>query len=349
MVKLKRSGKLIIRYGLAMILYKNSLKNGWDKMSKSGIYCITNRINNKKYIGQALNLKRRKTQHFNHYNSNIHLQHAMKKYGNENFEWEVLEYCSANDLSEREQFYIDSYDFANLYNLCPFVDSQQGLCKVPVLQIDIKTGQIIKLWDSLSQAAAAMNVNDSSISSVCSQNPVFDKKANKYHKRKSSAGYYWKYANDTSEIIVPNINERYENSKKPVAQIDAETGQVLKIYNGISDAHYATGACSSKIVKNCKGIRNSTSGYRWKYIDDLSNEEIASCLNLDINQLQNKTETRKPKNKIYGINLKTKESMYFETINEAVQELKVSYTHICSVANGKRKNAGGYEWFYAFT
>lgn len=55
-----------------------------------GVYCITNKINGKKYIGQSHNIEKRFSQH--KYNSkNRHLKNAMKKYGTNNFIFTVIE------------------------------------------------------------------------------------------------------------------------------------------------------------------------------------------------------------------------------------------------------------------
>ncbi len=61
------------------------------------IYCLTNKINNKKYVGQTNNLKRRMNEHkstsFNpkscSYNDLIHKK--IREYGWDNFSIEVLE------------------------------------------------------------------------------------------------------------------------------------------------------------------------------------------------------------------------------------------------------------------
>ena len=80
---------------------------------KSGIYKITNKINGKIYIGSSVDLKRRINEHFwelkNNRHPNIHLQYAYNKYGRNNFEVEVIEYCNKNIVREREQYYIDKY------------------------------------------------------------------------------------------------------------------------------------------------------------------------------------------------------------------------------------------------
>jgi group I intron endonuclease len=91
-------------------------------MKKSGIYEIVNIQNNKKYIGSAVNLELRQSQHFSklrkNYHENRHLQRAYNKYGEEQFVFNILEEVDSPELLvEREQYHIDKYTFENLYNI----------------------------------------------------------------------------------------------------------------------------------------------------------------------------------------------------------------------------------------
>lgn len=80
---------------------------------KSGIYKFTNKINNKVYIGSAIDLKDRIQTHI--YRKSCYsklLRNAINKYGIENFVIEILEYVQINtylDLHPTEQKYIDDY------------------------------------------------------------------------------------------------------------------------------------------------------------------------------------------------------------------------------------------------
>lgn len=95
---------------------------------KSGIYQILNIVNQKAYIGSAKNLNRRKKTHFTQLSKglhcNIHLQNAYNFYGPDSFKYEVLELT--DNLIEREQYWIDSFSFENLYNICPKAGSRLG-------------------------------------------------------------------------------------------------------------------------------------------------------------------------------------------------------------------------------
>ena len=72
-----------------------------------GIYIITNKIDGKRYIGQSVDIKKRFHDHrcVSH-ETNVHLKRALKKYGKENFKYEVLEECPEEKLDELEVYYI---------------------------------------------------------------------------------------------------------------------------------------------------------------------------------------------------------------------------------------------------
>lgn len=84
-----------------------------------GIYKITNQINGKSYIGQSVHIERRWQEH-KLPSSNSRISLAIKKYGIENFTFEVLEEikdCSI--LTQRESYYIKLYNsiVPNGYNI----------------------------------------------------------------------------------------------------------------------------------------------------------------------------------------------------------------------------------------
>lgn len=90
------------------------------------IYCYTNLINGKKYVGQTINPKKRYNQHkssaFNEkdkdYNTPLH--RAFRKYGYDNFNYEVILSTSSLDiLNELEIYFIAKYktQVPNGYNI----------------------------------------------------------------------------------------------------------------------------------------------------------------------------------------------------------------------------------------
>ena len=92
---------------------------------QSGIYKITNIINNHSYIGQSKNIYNRFNSHHicdyqnpNNCQYNSKIYQAFRKYGLENFDIQILELCSEEEMDEKEIQYIKKYDsFKNGYNM----------------------------------------------------------------------------------------------------------------------------------------------------------------------------------------------------------------------------------------
>jgi group I intron endonuclease len=102
---------------------------------KSGIYVIKNIVNNKVYIGSAVDFIKRWRQHKNNLRKGKHhsarLLRAWNKYGEHNFKFELLqEVSNPLHLLSYEQVYLDyykSYENEHGYNICKTAGSQYGL------------------------------------------------------------------------------------------------------------------------------------------------------------------------------------------------------------------------------
>ncbi len=99
----------------------------------SGIYQIINKVNGKRYIGSAVNIKTRWSQHISDLRKKKHhsrqLQNSWNKYGENNFVFSVLLYCSKKSLIYNEQIMLDKYQSANPsfgYNMRPIAESNLG-------------------------------------------------------------------------------------------------------------------------------------------------------------------------------------------------------------------------------
>src|ERR1035437_9848826 len=95
-----------------------------------GIYKIVNLINNDCYIGQSIDLEKRKYIHFRLLKLNKslhrHLQNAYNLYGVENFKFEIILYCEPFELTRYEQGLVDR--LKPVYNICiECVDSCKGI------------------------------------------------------------------------------------------------------------------------------------------------------------------------------------------------------------------------------
>ena len=95
-----------------------------------GVYCIRNVIDRKVYVGSSRNIIQRRGFHFctlrKNQHHNCHLQRVFNKYGEENFEFSILEEFSEEFLLiSREHYWMDYYNSTNGefgYNLSPFTD-----------------------------------------------------------------------------------------------------------------------------------------------------------------------------------------------------------------------------------
>ena len=142
----------------------------YNNSPKSGIYIITNIVNDKFYIGSASHLSVRWNYHKSKMRGNKSdckiLQKAWNKYGEENFIFRILEMVEdKTKLLEREQFYLDSmkpqYNILKIAGSCLGVKRSAETCKrisnarkginfnplKPVFQYDL-FGNFIKEWES---------------------------------------------------------------------------------------------------------------------------------------------------------------------------------------------------------
>lgn len=87
------------------------------------IYKITNKVNQKIYVGKTNDPERRKREHFSKTNlrnePNKILYRAMEKYSRENFIFEIIEECSEEKWEDREKYWISYFNslIPNGYNM----------------------------------------------------------------------------------------------------------------------------------------------------------------------------------------------------------------------------------------
>ena len=79
-----------------------------------GIYKITNKLNGKVYIGQSIDIDTRWRHHCNA-KDNFAIHNAIKKYGKENFKFEVLLECPVDMLNVWERDMIALYNCMSPY------------------------------------------------------------------------------------------------------------------------------------------------------------------------------------------------------------------------------------------
>lgn len=88
------------------------------------VYVIRNLINDKVYVGQTRNFAKRKAGHLYGVRKGVEhpLYHSIRKHGEENFSFEILEECEDVMINEREIHWISHFNSFNSekgYNLTP--------------------------------------------------------------------------------------------------------------------------------------------------------------------------------------------------------------------------------------
>lgn len=230
-------------------------------MAICGIYKYQNLINNKIYIGQAIDIAQRRREHrydaSNSKRDNCIFHKALRKYGEDNFSFEVIEKCSKDILNERERYWIEYYNsiIPNGYNMTTGGDSAQGeIFKKAVEQYDLY-GNFIKEFDSASEAARQLNLFNSNITSAC---------RGEYSQ---CGGFQWKYKDDDSKKIALIA----EAKGKIVVQYDKNMN-LIKIYPSAKIASQETGVNVGGIRNCCNGYSRSSGGYIWMHYEKKETE-----------------------------------------------------------------------------
>lgn len=242
-------------------------KTEWT--NKKAIYKITNKTNEKFYIGSSINLGKRIWQHKKELklgiHCNPHLQNSYNINGINEFEYEVLEFISDNAsleyVQQVEQGYLDKhYDgCVNCYNVAKVADRPDNdLKKLKVNQIDKKTGDVIKEWPSVEEAMDALNLHG--ISLACKG------------KRASAGGYKWKYADsDLSAKFPENNRQQGGHCKRKIVEINRVTGCIINEFGSLAEAEKHVGVKYTTILSVCAGRRQSVGGRVFFYADTMTN------------------------------------------------------------------------------
>lgn len=223
-----------------------------------GIYCIKNIINNKRYVGQSININSRWEHHIsalnnnNHYNS--HLQKSWNKYGSESFEFNIVEICDKSLLNEREIYWIEKFNsLEDGYNETSGGDNfpKDTSKEVYMYALD---GVFICKFDSISEAL--MHVNGNSITNIvkCCNGDL-----------KTAYGHIWKF--EYYDNVMPkNIAKNNENRKKEIHQYNLD-GIYIKSYKNAMEAKSLNNIPikSTYITSCCNGKRKTAYGYIWSY------------------------------------------------------------------------------------
>lgn len=236
--------------------------------NRSGIYAIVNIANGKLYIGSAVKLNRRKSQHLNKLNldthRNRHLQSSFNKYGKDYFVFKVVEYCEIKDLIAREQIWINQFDFdIQLYNLNPIAGSFLGFKHTEESRTKMSQVHKGKIFSKETR---------NKLSQSCKKRIISDETRNKMSEAaKNRSEEHRKKLSERGKVRVfsEEIREKLSFShQKSILMLDKETGEVLRQFNSLKEAGTHLGVKKTTSISSVlRGKRKQAYGYTWRYVN----------------------------------------------------------------------------------
>lgn len=252
------------------------------------VYCFTNLINNKQYIGSTIvqpNI--RYNQHlYNAFHQNTHqynypLYQAIRKYGKENFSFTILEQkeCSEEDIRKLQQYYIIQLNTLSPNGYNQTLDTEHPINNTQsykkmsqtkrkmskrVAEID-NNNNILNIWRSIADCSEEILINAKLIAACCRG------------EQHTTNGRIFCWINENNELLIPQYKKfsykgaigttQKQSSSKKVLKIDLNTGVVLAEYDTLALASRQNNCDSSGISKVCRGERKKCGGFNWKYAE----------------------------------------------------------------------------------
>ncbi len=228
-----------------------------------GIYKIQNLINNKIYIGQSTDIKTRWYKH-KCAQDDFYIHRALRKYGINNFSFDIIEECKKEELNKKEKYYINLYNslIPNGYNMIDGGSNEAGLSKrKSICQYDLQ-GKYIQTYSSILEAERKTGINNSNISSCC------------LGKRKYAGNYQWRYEyNNTLPLQNLTLQKLEKENRKKIKELKQKRiiiqknkeNQIIGKFNSCTEASQITGIHCGNINSCCNGKRSSAGGFYWTY------------------------------------------------------------------------------------
>lgn len=282
----------------------------------SGIYSVTNKVNGHKYIGQSKNIYQRINSHKSLLRNGRHvykngepslLQRAWNKYGEDNFEFKVVQFCSPSKLNECEKYWINFYNTnrtngGNGYNLNNGGAGQKHDCSSVNGRIVVNNGIVQKF--------------------------IYPNELSKYENN----GYRHGILEENRQKIISN-KKILRGGNHPACGKSWTQEQRNHIMSGVHRAQ-EEGKYNWKRSKQSEETKK-------KRIDTLKSKPVNK------NSLKALDLIAKNKRKsVVQLDMNLNYIAAYDGVNKAAEITGVSASGICQCCKGEQEYAKGYKWMY---
>lgn len=137
------------------------------------IYKVTNKITGKSYIGKTTkSLNERKRQHLKlSKTKNTHFLNALRSYGENNFNWDIIDTAKTNDeLNQKEIYWIKEYNSINNgYNM---IDGGTGGYNIYAVNAN-REKRKGKTWEDIYGKNKSLNLKENARNRIKEHNKIF--------------------------------------------------------------------------------------------------------------------------------------------------------------------------------
>lgn len=286
-----------------------------------GIYCIINKINNKKYIGKAKNIYKRIKTHITNLNrkskdENRHLINSWHKHGRINFYYIILEQIILDEklLSEKELYYQDLYK----------VHSR-------------KFGYNLRK-DSSTKMIVSEETRDKLRKSSIDKFVKFPELKEKVSKKLKNL---WKDNESLREDMSIKISKL--KTKYRILKLDYDLN-IMDTYESCKYIKDNTKYYLPAILSCCNGGKNSYLGFLWRY-QDISTGVIINQKHPEDRKLECRIKQGK---KIFIKNKETGDVSEFPTLKIFSEKIGISYPICFNLIKNKVKNTNKYPFIISY-
>ena len=227
-----------------------------------GIYKITS-PSGKIYIGQAIDIERRRREHSKSACSRqTKLYNSIKKYGYSSHIFEVIEECIVENLNIRERYWQDYYDVLGPSGLnCRLTGTtdKSGKLSEDILKRRTASTDYKKRTANTDYKKRTANTDWATLTNKRINNTDYRRRTANTDYKKRTANTDYKARTASMDYVA-----RSKKINKAVNQYEKD-GTFIKEWSSIKEAGDTLGIHRTSITCCCRGKQKLTGGFIWKY------------------------------------------------------------------------------------